>query len=142
VEKALGPWRRRTARECGFTAEVSLLNPTRGHHLILILLLACGNAAAQSCKSDPKLVSPCYTVHGKMYNANGGSIARIWKVGTKRVLGVTRDLPSSVQAYRGDFDDILYGDFLVCPYTREKPGVMQLVCVESARNMVKRKRLP
>jgi len=102
-----------------------------------LLLLNALTATAQSCKSDPKVVASCFTVHGKMYNANGGSVARIWKIGTKRVLGVTRELPKSLDGYMGDFDDVLYGDFLVCPYTEEKAGVMQLVCVESATNVVK-----
>ena len=109
--------------------------------VVALFLLTAWTAAAQSCKSDPKAVASCFTVHGKMYNANRGSVARIWKIGTKRVLGVTRDLPESVAAYMGgDLDDVLYGDFLVCPYTKEKPGVMQLVCVESVKNVVKGKR--
>ena len=109
--------------------------------LFFALLLFNGlAAAAKSCKSDPKVVALCFMVHGKMYNANGGSVARIWKVGTRRVLGVTRDLPKSLDAYMGDFDDVLYADFLVCPYTKEKAGAMQLVCVESATHIVKGRR--
>jgi hypothetical protein len=111
-----------------------------GHVIFALLLFSAANAACQSCKSDPKVVAACFTVHGKMYNANGGSVARIWKIGTKRVLGVTRDLPENPESYRGsDFDDVLYGDFLVCPYTKEQAGVMQPVCVESAKNLVRRR---
>jgi hypothetical protein len=109
--------------------------------IFVFMLLNAAIAASQNCKSDPKVVAACFTVHGKMYNANGGSVARIWKIGTKRVLGVTRELPESLDAHRGsDFDDVLYGDFLVCPYTKEQPGVMQLVCVESGKNLVNGRR--
>jgi hypothetical protein len=34
----------------------------------------------------------------------------------------------------------IFGDFVVCPFTRSKPGEMQLVCIESAKNVVVRKR--
>jgi hypothetical protein len=108
--------------------------------ILVLLLVNVRNATAQSCKSDPKVVASCFTVHGKLYNANGGSVARIWKIGTNRVLGVTRELPTSIEPYMGDFDDVPYADFLVCPYTKEKAGVMQLVCVESATRIVKAKR--
>lgn len=29
----------------------------------------------------------------------------------------------------------LYGNFEVCPFTPERKGAMQMVCVESARNL-------
>jgi len=40
-----------------------------------------------------------------------------------------------------DFYDEAYGDFYVCPFTREKPGEMQRVCIESA-SRVRYKRVP
>jgi hypothetical protein len=32
----------------------------------------------------------------------------------------------------------VYADFLVCPFTKSKPGVMQRVCIESAKNAVRK----
>jgi hypothetical protein len=29
-----------------------------------------------------------------------------------------------------------WGDFEVCPFARERPGEMQMVCVESAKNVL------
>jgi hypothetical protein len=29
-----------------------------------------------------------------------------------------------------------YGDFAVCPFTQEKPGHMQMVCVESVSHLI------
>jgi len=74
-----------------------------------------------------------------MYNANGGSLARIWKIGSHHVLGVVGwegvDLPPEIEAHMSNFDDVLYGDFRVCPYTREEKGHMQMVCVQSGRHL-------
>jgi hypothetical protein len=33
-------------------------------------------------------------------------------------------------------DQVVFADFVVCPLTKEKPGEMQMVCVESATNLV------
>ena len=35
-------------------------------------------------------------------------------------------------------NDAVYANFQVCPLTKEGPGAMQLVCVESARHVVRR----
>jgi len=74
-----------------------------------------------------------------MYNANGGSLARIWKVGTHHVLAVVGwediDLPPEIREHMQQFDDLVYGDFLVCPYTKERTGEMQMVCVQSGSHL-------
>ena len=74
-----------------------------------------------------------------MYNGNFGSVARIWRIGTKPILGMTRELPASLSRWMEEEDDVIYADFLVCPLTRQVPGEMQFVCVESARHMVHRR---
>jgi hypothetical protein len=33
-------------------------------------------------------------------------------------------------------DQAMFADFVVCPLTKEKPGAMQMVCVESATHLV------
>src|SRR5437879_3200137 len=40
-----------------------------------------------TCKSDPDPVGACFTVHGRLFFANGGP-PRIWRIGTDRILGV------------------------------------------------------
>ena len=79
---------------------------------------------------------------------NGNPSVRIWRVGTTRILGVSEqrfyaegycNLPASVRD-RLSWDSDLFADFVVCPFTREEPGVMQLVCVESARHIIVRPR--
>jgi hypothetical protein len=34
----------------------------------------------------------------------------------------------------------LWGDFEVCPFTPRRPGEMQMICIESGKNLVARKR--
>ena len=77
---------------------------------------------------------------------------RIWRVGTKRILGVVDggwhdlddrdDFPSELRRLIPDdpFDTNVYGNYTVCPLTRERPGWMQLVCVAGATNLVSRPR--
>lgn len=76
----------------------------------------------------------------------------MWKIGTKRILGIYSgpetypgdlngdnehpELPANVQTKLKPFDNALDGDFEVCPLEPEKPGVMQAACIEAARNIV------
>jgi hypothetical protein len=107
-----------------------------------ILMVTPYRGAAQKGASTPdlKIVGECFWVHGRMYNANGASVARIWKIGTRRILGVESELPKNLEKYMEDFDAEIYADFLVCPYSKEEPRAMQLVCVKSAKHVIHRKR--
>jgi hypothetical protein len=49
------------------------------------------------------------------------------------------NLPESIESQL-DWDTHLVGDFVVCPFTDEKPGAMRLVCVESAGHLERRPR--
>jgi hypothetical protein len=106
----------------------------------LALLLLTATAFAVDCKDDPKVVAACFVVHGRMYNSSGGSLARIWRIGTQRILGVTgpHNLPSNVEPLMTDFDHEVVADFLVCPYQKDRPGEMRMVCVQSATHVVQR----
>jgi len=71
-------------------------------------------------------------VHGRLGVYNGG--LRIWKVGTHRMLGVWYEVPKEVTDILDEhgWDNVfIYGDITVCPLTMEKPGEMQMVCVEA-----------
>jgi hypothetical protein len=95
--------------------------------------------AAQACKTDPDIFGACFTVHGRLSAWNGSHSLRIWRVGTKRILG-TRDepLPENLAKEMG-WGVEAWGDFVVCPYTKERPGVMQSVCIESADHVFYKK---
>jgi hypothetical protein len=84
-----------------------------------------------------------------MNYSNGTPSVRIWRVGTKRILGVSEqrfrldgfcNLPPDL-AGKLSWETDLFGDFTVCPLTEEKPGRMQMVCVESGANLELRKRV-
>ena len=105
-------------------------------------------AKEKSCREHPLLTGRCFTVRGRLSVYNGAPARRIWKVGTKRILGISEQR-FSVAGYRNIPEDIeskisedvaLYGDFLVCPFTRSKPGEMQLVCIDEAKNLVVKNR--
>lgn len=119
---------------------------------ISLLLILCGSVAARSpalraektCREHPQLIGKCFNVHGRLSTYNGNPAVRLWLIGTRRVLGVS-DQRFSLPGYRNipedlaqqlDGENIVIGDFLVCPFTRSRPGAMQLMCIESAKNVV------
>jgi len=123
----------------------------------LLLLLACGVAAhspakhvAKSCRARSDLIGKCFTVHGRLSVYNGTPSIRLWRIGSKRLLGVLdpedisgelgpSTIPASIQKQL-DWDKYLFGDFLVCPLSRSEPGRMQTICIESGTNLIVRER--
>ena len=122
-------------------------------HLVITLVLfflmiasAIHSSASRfekSCREHPQLVSTCFKVRGRLAVYNGAPALRIWKIGTKRMLGVSeqrfaidgvRNVPEDVQT-KIDQNKLLYGDFLVCPFTARRANEMQLVCIESVTNL-------
>lgn len=115
--------------------------------LLLLLILALGmgaRAEAQgtgetyACASRPDIVGPCFEVRGRLSFWNGAPSARIWPVGTKRVLGVHSDvLPPTLAAKlhsfdpQHTFDTEVWTNFTLCPFTQSEAGHMQFVCIES-----------
>ena len=104
----------------------------------------------KSCRQHPQLTGKCFTVQGRLSVYNGAPAMRIWKVGTKRMLGISeqrfavegyRNVPETIQNQLNQ-DVEIFGDFLVCPFTRQKAGEMQMVCVEEGKNLKVKKRQP
>ena len=121
-----------------------------------LLLILCGSVSAtspsvlveKSCREHPQLIGKCFSVHGRLATYNGNPAVRLWRIGTKRVLGVSdqrfslpgyRNIPEALAKQLEGENEIL-GDFLVCPFTRPRPREMQLMCIESAKNVVVKKR--
>ena len=110
------------------------------------LLSRNGNATGVdwvTCQNDPDIVAACFTLHGRLSLWNGSPSLRIWRIGTGRILGVrTETTPENVSALFGDdpFATNIYGDFDVCPFTKEKAGEMQMVCIESASHLSAKER--
>jgi len=115
------------------------------------------------CKT-PENAASCYWTRGRITCCNGNPAMRMWKVGTKRILGILSgpnsqrhdledslhpELPSNLErAYEAEYkrrvamkdpdagdSEPVFGDFEVCPLEAERPGWMQPVCIESAKNI-------
>jgi hypothetical protein len=105
------------------------------------ILLLPRAAHAQSCRERSELVGACFTVHGRLSAYNGAPTFRLWRINTQRVLGIAGGdspiMPPEVRAQAG-FGTDLFGDYEVCPFTPERPGRMQIVCIETATRLVRR----
>jgi hypothetical protein len=51
-----------------------------------------------------------------------------------------RSLPIKVEKLLEEWQSEVWGDYMVCPFTREKPKEMQMICIESGKNLFARKR--
>ena len=120
--------------------------------LLLLIVTASGSARffpqASSCRARSDVVGKCFSVHGRLSVYNGTPSIRLWPMGTKRLLGIID--PNDTSSAPGptvlpveiknklDWDKDVLGDFLVCPLTRQQPGRMQTVCIESGKNLLER----
>ena len=137
--------------------------------LIFSVLGLCpaANAAGKTTKrtipcKTPAIANSCYWAHGRLGVSNGSPAVRLWKIGTKRILGIysgpssyrgpwrntgplfddeNPQLPSNVSkifetTMQGGFPALIFADFEICPLEPVKPGVMQAACIESAKNIV------
>jgi hypothetical protein len=113
--------------------------------ILVILAMAIPVLASQpKCEGNPKVIGACYSVHGRLSRGADTVILRLWPVGTKRILGITGgptldDADAAIRPQNLKFpfgDEDIYGDFEVCPFTPERKGVMQFVCIESASHLV------
>ncbi len=102
------------------------------------------------CKT-PQNAASCYWTHGRLSFYNGTPSYRLWKIGTKRLLGIYSgpsseridpldnehpELPANLAArYDMATNSWVYADFEVCPLAPERRGFMQPACIESAKNI-------
>src|SRR5215213_3077779 len=94
--------------------------------IILILMLAYNSAPAQTgtpetslkpCREQPSLVGKCFTVRGRLSLYNGAPTLRLWRAGTRRMLGVSgsysqagySSIPEELEK-RLDWETELWGD--------------------------------
>lgn len=106
-----------------------------------------GTHEPYACAYRPDIVSRCFELRGRFSFWNGAPSARIWPVGTKRLIGVHFDLlPPALEAEmtrlepRRSFNTEVWADFTLCPFTRYRKGRMQFVCIEAWRNTAFRHR--
>jgi hypothetical protein len=111
--------------------------------LTTLIPIASRTPEDKSCREHTQLVGACFKVHGRLAVYNGAPALRLFKSGTKRILGISeqrfalagyQNVPDEVKE-KIDQDKDLIGDYVVCPFTRERRGEMQMVCIESANNL-------
>jgi hypothetical protein len=98
--------------------------------------------AQRPCREHPEVRQPCFTVRGRLSYWNGTPTARIWIVGTNRMLGVSdghalpgfEQMPKAVRE-RMSWETELFGNYTFCPFTPEQAGAMQLGCIQAAENL-------
>jgi hypothetical protein len=116
----------------------------------LVLWTGIANAAQSDppCKGNPRVVDRCFGFHGRLAISNGAFNIRIWVVATHHMLTVfdlprdtSEEVPPVVRDVLRDgaFDNVVFGNYEVCPLEKFRAGRMQTVCVERATNLMLRR---
>lgn len=134
-------------QESIFQMQPRILKLASTFFILILVLVAVGGTEGKSkkkpCKEHPMLSGPCYKVKGRMSLFNGSPGIRIWPIGTKRMLGISEGrfyledysyVPDELERQL-NWQNAMIADFTVCPFTEDKPGMMRLICVESAENI-------
>jgi len=138
---------------CALAAQALPQSPTPGQSATMHRKIPC---------KTPENAAMCYWTHGRLSVYNGDPSWRLWKIGTKRILGVFSgpshyparsdadmedpELPANLdriyqailprkERLKEAFPDVAFGDFEICPLEPERKGWMQAVCIESAKNI-------
>jgi hypothetical protein len=111
----------------------------RGLAVVMSLMLFCEVPSAtpmpqkRACKGKREVVGDCFKIHGRLREYNGIAY-RIWWIGKDRLVGADDgDIPDKLDV---DYGMDVFGDFEVCPLTKQREGEMQMVCVESVSNIM------
>jgi hypothetical protein len=103
------------------------------------------------CEHSPLRVNECLNVRGRLSVYNGFLNYRIWPIGTHRLLAAVGGdgsccedksiLPLDINKLLSvaPFRTQIFANWRVCPLTRQKPGVMQHVCVQRAEHLTVRR---
>jgi hypothetical protein len=116
-----------------------------GFGLAILQIALSGIALADEppCRQAPRVVEQCFTVHGRI-SVHPNMRPYLWPFGTRRMLGIASPdgaiiMPPELKAiFKDRIVNQAIGDFEVCPFTRRRAGVMQLVCVEAAKHLIVR----
>lgn len=78
----------------------------------------------------------CFHIHARYEVYTGDGMEVLWPVGTHRLLWAASGTDKLDTLLHGHFDDsVIFGDFVVCPLTKEIPGEMRHVCIQQMRNL-------
>ena len=117
---------------------------------LVLTIAACqialgGVAAAETlpCKQDPRIIQQCFAVHGRL-SVHANMRPYLWPIGTNRLLGVASPdgaiimPPELERLFAARIERQVFGHFEVCPFTRRRPGIMQMVCIAGVTNLTVR----
>ena len=109
--------------------------------IILIALLVIGSLQAEVFTGESR--NDQFTIHGRLSCYNGGSIFRIWIVGSKRMLYIAGDNTLALGRLNEFFADgdlwfkrEIYADFTVEPLVPDIQGHMRPVRVLDIKHVV------
>jgi len=132
----------------------------RGTILVVLgFALSMGSSAQLPAERKTPCETPtnttlCYWTHGRLSAWDGAPTIRIWKIGTRHMLGIYSspeaerlngsddehpEMPANIQRIFKPFQNRIFADFKVCPIKQAKPDPMQAACIESAKNVVVQK---
>lgn len=115
--------------------------------IFILLLIHCTPAYPAEdvlCANDPRVIDACYGTEGTII-IYANMRPYLNPDGTKELLGIsqksnTEDTdyfwPADIEKMMS-YNSTLHGNFRVCPFTKKKPGEMQIVCIQTARNLTK-----
>jgi len=90
------------------------------------------------CAKNPAVVGTCFAINGRVRVYDGSPSVRVRPKGSHRLLGV---LPSEQEIMPNDLKKAIapgtdaFAQMTVCPFTSHETGMMQFVCIESARDI-------
>lgn len=100
------------------------------------------------CEPVSYAKAPCFVVHGVLQGSNGVPAVRLWRSGTKRVLGIVggdgdpaaddlipEPLDTQMTTTTPGWLRSVEADFRVCPLAVERAGWMQPVCLVGATHV-------
>jgi hypothetical protein len=102
-------------------------------------------AAAPPCRQDPRVVEQCFIIHGRL-SVHANMRPYLSPIGARRLLGIASPdgaitMPLQLKSiFQNQIENQAVGDFEVCPFTRRRPGVMQLVCIAGVSHLTVRER--
>jgi hypothetical protein len=106
---------------------------------LLALYLAAAAKASTPCTQTN--FGKCFSIHARYAVYTGDGMEELWPVGTHRLLWAasgTDQLDALLRDHESDF--YIFGDFVVCPLSKEIPGEMRHICIQKMRNLKRVKR--
>src|SRR5437899_3871449 len=107
-------------------------------YVLSVLACICGitSAAFASDSCVQTNCGQCFSIHARFAVYTGDGMEVLWPVGTHRLLWAESGT-DQLNALLGNHldDSFIFGDFVVCPLTKEIAGEMRHVCIQHARNL-------